>query len=341
MRLSAARALLSVLILVVLGETTAGATPDEWLREWLRKLAVKIPPQTVRSTFVSVTLSDLTCTGFAVGTVSSELGARERGERGSCRSRSRMRVLGNVDHRLRPLDGGGARVFLGWRRARARGSGAGRGRSGRCEGAFPRSCRDQRRTSRSHSAPPATVLPSWTVRVSPSSPPLPAWRRAKPTSRSPACLSRARGRRRSRPSRLCSVLCYAGQRALRSVVQITGALGHLSVIQVDEGGDAVLEPLMIPPMPIPAPEPDPNFYDWRQSQLASIAEFVVASFAAGDGDASTGQFGRWGPNSLVRRITGDGAPGRWDVSDERITSLLSYSFDAGKGIEAGRREDDG
>ena len=76
MRLSAARALLSVLILVVLGETTAGATPDEWLREWLRKLAVKIPPQTVRSTFVSVTLSDLTCTGFAVGTVSSELGAR-------------------------------------------------------------------------------------------------------------------------------------------------------------------------------------------------------------------------------------------------------------------------
>ena len=37
---------------------------------------MKIPPQTVRSTFVSVTLSDLTCTGFAVGTVSSELGAR-------------------------------------------------------------------------------------------------------------------------------------------------------------------------------------------------------------------------------------------------------------------------
>ena len=35
---------------------------------------------------------------------------------------------------------------------------------------------------------------------------------------------------------------------------------------------------------------------------------------------------------MVRRITGDGAPGRWDVSDERITSLLSYSFDAGKGI---------
>ena len=75
-RLSAARAFISGLLLLVLAETAADATPDEWLREWLSKLAVKIPPQTVRSTFVSVTLSDLTCTGFAVGSVSSELGAR-------------------------------------------------------------------------------------------------------------------------------------------------------------------------------------------------------------------------------------------------------------------------
>ena len=41
-RLSAARAFISGLLLLVLAETAADATPDEWLREWLSKLAVKI-----------------------------------------------------------------------------------------------------------------------------------------------------------------------------------------------------------------------------------------------------------------------------------------------------------
>ena len=71
------QAVLSVLILVVLGETIAGATPDEWLRESAPQARGEDPSaDRAVDLLVSVTLSDPTCTGFAVGMVSSELGAR-------------------------------------------------------------------------------------------------------------------------------------------------------------------------------------------------------------------------------------------------------------------------
>mmetsp|Transcript_1509 Transcript_1509/g.5938 ORF Transcript_1509/g.5938 Transcript_1509/m.5938 type:complete len:211 (-) Transcript_1509:2581-3213(-) len=162
-------------------------------------------------------------------------GSEERGERGSCRSRSRMRVLGNVDHRLRPLDGGGARVFLGRHGARgarvgglvgvARGDARGRFRSrvGIDGGPHPRT-----QPPRRPCYPPGRF-------ASPRPP-----HRCQPGG----VQSRRRGHRRVFHGRggdgaedhRAIAQVYAGQRALRSVVQITGALGHLSVVQVDEGG---------------------------------------------------------------------------------------------------------
>ena len=331
MRLSAARALLSVLILVVLGETTAGATPDEWLREWLRKLAVRIPPQTVRSTFVSVTLSDLTCTGFAVGTVSSELGARNEASVEVAVAGVGCECSGTwtIDSALSTEE---AREFSSDGTAHeARGSGGWSGSLGAMRGGVSAVVSGSTADLTLALSPPGdgpTLLDGSRLPVLPTDASLAACEADVEVTGvsftgagATALKTIAPLLRSTLGSELSGVLCKS-----------LAPLGISQLSKLMKAGDAVLEPLMIPPLPIPAPEPDPNFYDWRQSQLASIAEFVVASFAAGDGDASTGQFGRWGPNSLVRRITGDGAPGRWDVSDERITSLLSYSFDAGKGI---------
>ena len=129
-RLSAARAFISGLLLLVLAETAADATPDEWLREWLSKLAVKIPPQTVRSTFVSVTLSDLTCTGFAVGSVSSELGARNEAS-----VEVAVAGVGCECSGTWTIDSSLSRTSMNFPRtaprARRTGRGANRGRSGR------------------------------------------------------------------------------------------------------------------------------------------------------------------------------------------------------------------
>ena len=269
-RLSAARAFISGLLLLVLAETAADATPDEWLREWLSKLAVKIPPQTVRSTFVSVTLSDLTCTGFAVGSVSSELGARNEASVEVAVAGVGCECSGTwtIDSSLVEFSSDGTA-------REAHGSRGESGSLGAMKGGI--------------SAVVSGSTADLTLALSPpgDDPALPAGARLPvlPTDASlAACGADVEVTGVSFTGTGAAALKTIAP-LLRSTVgsELSGvlckSLAPLGISQLSKlmkAGDAALRPLTVPPAPVPGPEPYPGFYDWRESQLASIAEFIVA-----------------------------------------------------------------
>ena len=53
---------------------SGGGGADDWLRDWLRQLVVTIPPQDIAMGLLTVTLTDLTCTGFRVDALRAAAG---------------------------------------------------------------------------------------------------------------------------------------------------------------------------------------------------------------------------------------------------------------------------
>ena len=290
--------------------SSSSSTPaDDWLRDWLRQLVVTIPPQTVSQSYVTVTLAGLTCSGFAVQSLTSVVDLPGAGvelavEGAGCQC-SGTWAVGTMR--------GGLTAVVGNSNARFRLSltppGEGEGASSPSPFPSSSSSRSSAIGAQGDANADAVNAADWGT-APPSLPP------QLPTDAVvDACVTTVQ----------ITELLFTGSGAavlralaplLKSVVGrelntalcsslAASAAHHLSGVM--KACDAAVVPRLRQPPPLPDPSPPipPEvFFDWRRAPAVSLAGFLAASFARADG--------RFGLDALVDLLTAETGAGSLD-----------------------------